>query len=115
MSAEAYRKKLTQTVILSNGAEFKLKTISARHLLKILKTEGLTLKDLNTLKTGSEKFDAVLRIQDKLLTEYVVAPKIVEDTKSEDELGLEEISIKHTAELVAHITGAGTGDLFRPK
>lgn len=115
MSAEAYREKLTQSVILSNGAEFKIKTISARNLLKILKAEGLTLKDLNTLKTGSEKFDAVLKIQDKLLTEYVVDPKIVEGRTSKNELGLEEISIKHTAELVAHITGAGTGDLFRSK
>ena len=113
MSAKAYREKLTQKVTLSNGAEFKVKTISAKKLIKLLKAEGLTISELDTIKSGSKKFEAVLKIQDILLREYVVEPKINDGEGSISTLGLEEISIRHTAELVAHITGAG--DLFRTR
>ena len=110
--AEEYRKRVIRSIKLSNGAKFRIKVISARKLIKLLKSEGLTLNELNTIDSGSEKFDAVLKVQDKLLKQYVVFPKIVDESTKKDELGLDEVSIDHTTELIEFITGSGKGESF---
>lgn len=110
--AEEYRKRAVRSIKLSNGAKFRIKIISAKKLIKLLKSEGLTFSELNTIDSGSEKFDAALKVQDKLLKQYVVLPKIVDKSTRKDELGLDEISIDHTIELIAFITGSGKGESF---
>ena len=105
MSAEDYRRKTVKSVTLSNGVTFKIREISARKLINLLEKYGLTLTDLQTVNATSQKFLEVLKLQDTLLMEYVVEPKIVENPKNQDELGIEEISISDAAELIGYITG----------
>ena len=105
MSAEDYRRKTVKSVTLSNGVTFKIREISARKLIGLLEKHGLSLIDLQTVNATSQKFLEVLKLQDTLLMEYVVEPKIVENPKNQDELGIEEISISDAAELIGYITG----------
>ena len=105
MSAEDYRRKTVKSVPLSNGVTFKVREISARKLIGLLEKHGLSLTDLQTVNATSKKFFEVLKLQDTLLMEYVVEPKIVENPKNQDELGIEEISISDAAELIGYITG----------
>jgi len=105
MSAEDYRRKTVKSVTLSNGVTFKIREISARKLINLLEKHGLSLTDLQTVNATSKKFLEVLKLQDALLMEYVVEPKIVEKPKNQDELGIEEISISDAAELIGYITG----------
>jgi len=105
VNAEEYRRKVIKPATLSNGATFKIREISARKLIGLLEKYGLTLTDLQTVNATSKKFFEVLKLQDTLLMEHVVEPKIVENPKNPNELGIEEITISDAAELIGYITG----------